>query len=178
MEPHQVYQTAVKRGDARRVGREMGYTSGEIPRRWMRPAASPTNLFTGELSPVMKAKAELLAHDRVNPDATNILLFDLFVADVARQRERIIGDNEDAVLAALINSYHTAIESLFTKSSPQLTEQELYRCGGAIVRALLFVIGDDGQGVPLMRIDSAAAPRGERVGVGARLLALLGRKRG
>jgi hypothetical protein len=154
MEPERVYKTAMKRGDARRVGREMGLTSGEIPRRWMRTPAAPTNLFTGELSPLMRAKRELLAHDRVNSDAADILLFDLFVADVARQRAQCGADDEDAILIALTQSYHRAINALLA-GNDHLTEEDLYRAGAAVVRALLFVIDktEAGSGVPLMKVE-------------------------
>lgn len=178
MKTHELYQLAMPRGAAGRVARELGYADASVPKRWRRPLAAASNLFTGELSQLMKAKAEILAHDRVDESAADVLLFDLFAA-VARQRSRRkVDSDEDAVLVALVNGYHEAIESFLIEAAPLLTEQQLYRAGANVVRALLFVIDDDGAGLPLMKVDTAAAPRGERVGVGARLLALLGRRRG
>jgi hypothetical protein len=153
MQSHQLYEMAMKRGDAKRVAAEMGYRSGgEVPRRWRRPLATATNLFTGELSPVNKARLELLAHDRVNPDAADILLFALF-ADVARQRAQRVDPDEDAVLVALVAGYQSAITAFLVDSGALQTEEDLYRAGAAIVRALLFVIGDDGAGVPLLKVE-------------------------
>jgi hypothetical protein len=154
MEPDRLYRTAMKRGDAKRVGTAMGYTSGEIPRRWFRKAAGPTNLATGQLSPLTKAKRELLAHDRVNPQAADTLLFDLFVADVARQRARLAADDADAILVALVEGNAQAVRAFLADPKALQTEEDLYRAGAAIVRALLFVVGDDGAGVPLLRVEN------------------------
>jgi hypothetical protein len=151
MEAHELYQLAMPRGAAGKVGREIGYADSSIPKAWRRPLATSTNLFTGNLSPLMKAKRELLAHDRVNSDAADILLFDLF-ADLARQRAQRNGDDADAVLIAVTQSYHRAIDALL--AADQHTEEKLYRAGASLVRALLFVIGDDGKGAPLMKAES------------------------
>jgi hypothetical protein len=147
---HELYQLAMKRGDAGPVGREMGYTSGELPRRWRRPLATPHNLFTGELSPIMKAKVELLAQDRVNPDAADILLFSMF-ADLARQRTRLRPDSREMVLLSLSQALHCAMKAFMIEQSSIARETELYKAGATIVRALAFVISDDGAvaGIPL-----------------------------
>ena len=154
MEAHDLYQMAMPRGAAGRVAREMGYADSSIPKAWRRPLATSTNLFTGQLSPLMRAKVELLAHDRVNPDAADLLLFDLFAADLARQRARRGADDEDTILVALTQSYHLAINALLAGDDSELTEEKLYRAGAALVRALLFAIGDDGASVPLMKVEA------------------------
>ncbi len=152
MKPHQLYQEAMKRGDAGRVAYEMGYTSGEVPRRWRRPLATPHNLFTGELSPMMKAKVELLAQDRVNPDAADILLFSMF-ADLARQRARLRLESREMIILALATALHSAMKAFMIETSPEVQELELYRAGAVLVRALAFVIGDDGAaGVPMRMV--------------------------
>jgi hypothetical protein len=154
IKPHQLYDATMKRGDAVRVAAEMGYTSGEVPRRWRRPQAGPNNLFTGEISPMMKAKFELLAQDRVNSETADVLLFSMF-SDLARQRARLRPDNREMIVLALAGALHQAIKAFTIEASPELREVELYRAGGAIVRALAFVIGDDGavDGVPMCMVD-------------------------
>ncbi len=148
MKSHKLYEVALKRGDAALVDKEMGYRSnGEIARSWRREPACPDNLSTGRKSPLVKGKQELLAHDRVNPEAADILLFDLFAA-VALQRatrtpETMEGDEKLAVMRALAQGFLTACEALAGPLSLDEQEEKLWRAGGAVVRALLFVARED-----------------------------------
>ncbi|MGI9167816.1 MAG: hypothetical protein ACR2G5_15800 [Pyrinomonadaceae bacterium] len=81
------------------------------------------------------------------------MLFDLFAA-VARQRARRGTESRERIQAALAEGYFRATRALL--NDPRVygarTEEELYRAGGTIVQALIFVLGDDGQGTPLLRI--------------------------
>lgn len=152
MESHELYQMAMPRGAAVQVARELGYADSSVPKSWRRPLATSWNLFTGQLSPLMKAKRELLAQDRVNPEAADVLLFDLFAA-VAQQRAERRPDDRDNVLAALIAGHQDAAAAILMGSSRLTSEEKLFRAGGTFVRALLFVIGDERAGVPLLRIE-------------------------
>jgi hypothetical protein len=131
----------------------MGYADASVPKSWRRPVATPFNLFTGQLSPLMKAKLELLAQDRVNPDAADLLLFDLIVA-VARQRADRQADDRDNVLAALIRGHEQATAAILLEASQRTREEKLYRAGMSFVRALIFVLGEQSEGVPLLRVES------------------------
>jgi len=143
------------RGSATRVGREMGYTSGEIPRRWRRPQAASDNLFTGELSPTMKASLEIQAHDRAGNSDFADLLAGKICTDLGRQRARRHFDNRELVLLALAEGFHTAIKAFTLDQSRDKREIDLLRAEAAIVRALVFNAGDDGaiDGVPLRLTD-------------------------
>jgi len=150
---HELYEEAMPRGRAGQVGRELGYADGSVPRRWRRPVATPSDLFTGELSPMMRAKAELLAQDRIDGYAADILLFSMF-ADLARQRARLRPDSREMIVLALAQGFHSAIKAFTIETTGIYREVELYRAGASIVRALAFVIGDDGAvGIPLRMID-------------------------
>jgi len=149
MKPYQLYEIAVRRGDAKHIDREMGYhTNGEIARRWRRPYADADNLFTGQPAPLVKGKQEILAHDRVNPEAADILLFDLF-ASVALQRagRAPVTDHQEQtrleVMHALAQGFLTACEALAGQLTQDEQEEKLWRAGGAVVRAILFVMHEE-----------------------------------
>jgi hypothetical protein len=160
MKPHTLYETAMPRGDARRTDREMGSRSeGEIARRWRRPAATRDNLVsTGQLAPLEKGKAQLLAHDRVRPETADILLFDL-MANLSRQRILRAGEtapsDRDEVVRGIVAAFSEALRILLVPSS-STTEQQAALCqvGGKLVRALMFVARDESEseGYPLFKI--------------------------
>lgn len=160
MKPHQLYETAMPRGDAAKTDREMGSRSeGEVARRWRRPVATRDNLlFTGKLSPLEKGKAQLLAHDRVRPETADILMFDL-LADLSKQRIQRAGEavpsDRDEVVRAFVAAFSEALRILLLPSASAEEQQAaLCQVGGALVRALMFVAPDESEsgGYPLFKL--------------------------
>jgi len=158
MKSHKLYESAMRRGDARQTDRELGYrTEGEIARRWRRPVATRDNLvLTGKSAPLVKAKAQLLAHDRVRPETADILIFDL-LAGVAMQRAKRRSDytvgERGEVVSGVAEAFAGALRILLLPS-PSTDEQEaaLYFAGGKLVRALLFVMRDESSGHPRFKL--------------------------
>jgi hypothetical protein len=138
MEPHQLYRTAMRHGDATAIARELGICA-EVPRRWLRPAAGPANLDTGALSHLERGKFELKAADLVNQETADILLFDLYYA-VAVQRAVSRADTREAVVQALAHGFRQSVVAILSDGlSPEDKEAELYRAGGSVTRAILFL---------------------------------------
>lgn len=151
MQEHTLFRTAMSRGHATRVAKELGLNSGQVPRSWKRPAAGRHNLFTGQYAPLKPGRDQLLAHDRVDHYTADILLFSLF-ADVAKQRAERQPDDKAAVVCALANGFRQAIEAVLSNDSPEEIEAALYIAGGCVVRAIVFVIGRAGAHVPLRSV--------------------------
>lgn len=154
MKPHELYEMAMPRGAAQKVARELGLKSSTIPKSWRRPAEGPANLFSGRLSYLQRAKDEVLAHDRVSSTGTNILLFDLFVADVARQRKARRLNDPDELLAKLVTSYQGAISAFVSGDASHETEQKLYRAGAELVGVLVDFEQRRITSVPLMKVET------------------------
>lgn len=124
MKPHALYAVAIPRGDAARTDHELGLKSAGVnTRRWRResrPELGEQN--TGRIAPLAKAKAQILAHDRVNPQTADILVFDL-ESDLRIQRAKRAGQAPESdpkkVALGVIESAFEFSKALLAEETPQ-----------------------------------------------------------
>ena len=154
MKTAKLHARFMQRGDAKSIDHELGLqTNGRTARRWCREVRPEHGAdSTGRPSPVVRAKAELLATDKVRPQLADVLLFELHASlqiQRARQSGLKIETDGRKIAVALIESVAEAVKAVLgLVDSQEQRETAMALAGGTILRARMFVEGDSPDGEP------------------------------